>query len=228
MNGEILSRRLPDGGPLYRETDLSQWIAEPWNAISSMAFILAAIWFYFKVRHDMRRHWFLALAVPVMLVGGIGGTLYHGLRSSPVFLAMDVAPIYILAFGFSLWMWRRVLCQWVLPVIIVAAFLASDSVIYYLTSWPENVKHSAAYGNMGAAMILPLILLLIKEQFAEGKWALLALAAYGLGLSCRVLDAAEPPLTPVGTHFLWHLFCATGTSCFGQFVYRLALRPPEE
>jgi predicted membrane channel-forming protein YqfA (hemolysin III family) len=226
MNDEILSRKLADGGPFYRETDLTQWIAEPWNAVSSMAFIIVAYLFFRKVRANPSGQTFLIMAAPVMLIGGIGGTLYHAFRVSPVFLAMDVAPIYILAFGVSLWLWRRLLGSWALPIAIVAAFLILDSVIFYASGWKENIMQSAAYANMGAAMIVPLVAVLIKDQFDEGKWAVFALLAYAVGLTFRVLDAAEPPITPVGTHFLWHLCCATGTFMLGQYIFKLTGKIP--
>ena len=34
--------------------------------------------------------------LPLLLVGGIGGTLYHGLRSSKANFLLDVIPIYLL------------------------------------------------------------------------------------------------------------------------------------
>jgi hypothetical protein len=39
-----------DGGPIYAETDLSKIVAEPWNAYSSLTFLLPVIYWFFKLR----------------------------------------------------------------------------------------------------------------------------------------------------------------------------------
>src|SRR5262249_1785758 len=81
---EWQTMHLADGGPKSRETDLSRdrWIVEPWNAATASLFILISLFWAWKLRGRYRQFLFLSLCLLILGVGGIGGTLYHGFRSS--------------------------------------------------------------------------------------------------------------------------------------------------
>ena len=61
-----------DGGQLYKETDFSRPIVEPWNAVSSLAILLPAVYWAFKIRNNYRKYPFLALCLPLLFMGGLG------------------------------------------------------------------------------------------------------------------------------------------------------------
>src|SRR3954471_21330001 len=81
--------RGPDHGPLYTETPAELkagapypgTIAEPWNAATAFLFVLIVVYWVARLRGRLKRHSFLAVALPLLFVGGVGGTLYHGLRN---------------------------------------------------------------------------------------------------------------------------------------------------
>jgi len=64
--------RGPDGGPLYAETNLEHWIAEPYNAMTAAVFVFIACYWLWRIRRDFRHRPFLAFASPVLALGGIG------------------------------------------------------------------------------------------------------------------------------------------------------------
>jgi len=67
--------QLSDGGPLYTETDFSRWLVEPWNTITAILFLAIVVYWALKIRKTYRQHPFLALALPVSALGGVGGMI---------------------------------------------------------------------------------------------------------------------------------------------------------
>ena len=126
MNEDILTKSLPDGGPLYRETNLNAFIAEPWNAGSSVVFILIAFYLIWKTQRIKTLPLLLKIAPVILLIGGIGGTLYHAFRVSSFFLFLDVAPIYTLVFGVACAFWIRWTGKPVLLLGILPFFILMD------------------------------------------------------------------------------------------------------
>src|SRR5947209_1228716 len=86
-------RLASDKGPIYVETNLNRFIREPFNAVTALAFVVLVIVWLVRLRGRYRQHPFLMACLPILLAGGIGGTLYHGLRRWPAMLVLDVAPI---------------------------------------------------------------------------------------------------------------------------------------
>src|SRR5688500_16819572 len=80
---------LLDRGPRYTETPRDPYapdappVAEPWNAVTAALFVALAVGWLVRLRGRYRNFPFLVCCVPILLVGGIGGTLYHGLRTRP-------------------------------------------------------------------------------------------------------------------------------------------------
>src|SRR5438552_7211899 len=107
--------RGPDHGPIYTETPAEirdgqpypGLVAEPWNTATAFLFVLIVVFWFIRLRGKLFQHPFLAVALPILLVGGIGGTLYHGLRNWVGFFRMDVIPIYLLGAAVSIYWWIR-------------------------------------------------------------------------------------------------------------------------
>jgi len=97
----LLNGRLPDGGPRYVETPPdptapgAPFVAEPWNTVTASFFILIALVWIWRLRGRFRDYPFVVCCMPILLAGGIGGTLYHGTRL-PVHAFGYALPIYFL------------------------------------------------------------------------------------------------------------------------------------
>ena len=85
-----------DGGPIYVETDLSHFIAETWNALSSLAILLPAVYWGFKLPGNIKKYYFIYYCIPLLFLGGLGSMLFHAFRTSGWLLIMDVFPTVIL------------------------------------------------------------------------------------------------------------------------------------
>jgi hypothetical protein len=212
-----LSERLPDGGPRYTETDLNRLIVEPWNAASALAFLGLVVAWAVRLRGAYRCYPFLACCLPILAVGGVGGTVYHAFRASRVFLVMDYGPIYLLAAATTIYLWVQVGPRWshVLAVVLISA-----GVQLLGLSLPRHYAISASYASLAVLILAPAVVLLAKTRFRHGGWVALALAWFAAALFFRVADAWQL-LTPVGTHWLWHLFGAATTAALMEYLYRL-------
>jgi hypothetical protein len=113
----LANAELRDRGPRYTETPADPYapdaplIAEPWNAVTASFFIFIAAWWMWRLRARWRDFPFLMACLPILLAGGIGGTLYHGLRTERAYFLLDVVPIQLLALAGSVFiaitLWGR-------------------------------------------------------------------------------------------------------------------------
>ena len=214
MAGE-LNLRLPDGGPIYTETDLTHWIVEPYNALSAVPFILIALYWLIRLRSQYTHFRFLTFSSFFLLVGGIGGTIYHAFRAYEAFLLMDYLPIILLCYAASVFFAAKLVQRkWLLiPVYLVAfglQFLNNQFV-------PPHIATNTGYIGMALIILLPIFLFLRSRQFKHGHYVLFALLSFVAAIFFRFID--QYALITIGTHFLWHLFGAVACQFMFLFLY---------
>ncbi len=219
----VLNIKMPDGGPVYAETNLQHLIAEPWNAISSLAFLVPVIYWSIRLKGRYKEYSFLTLCMPLLFAGGIGSTLFHAFRSSRYLLLMDVLPIATLTFLVSVYFWYKVLPKTWMVVVMVILTIALRFV--FLRSRIFNLEgHMAvnvSYFITGFMIFLPALVLLIKSKFL-GVWLLVgACLLFMISLAFRQLDTTQPTLLPMGTHWLWHVTGAAGSWLLGGYLYAI-------
>lgn len=216
----LLSRIQPsDGGPIYSETDLEKAFVEPWNALSSLLFLIPALYWGIKLRGKYTSYPFLTFCIPLLFLGGLGSTLYHAFRNSAFFLMLDVLPITILTLSVSIFFWIRVTKKWWQAVlfIIVPVYLIQYFIYQSLEGQkPININ----YFITGVNIFLPILIILVKTNMKHAKYIILAIFFFSLGLVCRELDDSRFIGLPMGTHFLWHAFTATGAFLLSEYLYR--------
>ncbi len=215
----LLLQTLRDGGQAYTETDLTQVIAEPWNGASAAFFLVIVIYWGLKLRGKYRQHLFMSICIPILLIGGIGGTIYHAFRWHQVFLVMDWLPIMILCLAASVYFFIKVFDNWVPAVLLVVGVLASQVLLFQTQILPIQLAININYTVMALLILVPTALLLWKTQFYAGRWVGIALASFVIAITCRALDPLA--LLPMGTHFLWHTFGALACHAMFQYVYEI-------
>lgn len=214
----ILQQAMPDSGPVYRETDFSGLIVEPWNAYSSLSFLIPAFIFLYRLRGHFKQHMFLiAFCCPMLVLGGLGSTLFHAFRNSVWLLLMDVLPIVVLTLGVSIYMWWQVLSRKGMIVVVFLCFTAFLSVIQYVLQGQDRI--SAGYFVRGTMLFLPCLLYLRKVKYRGLRSFVLTVVFFAVALLFRFIDN-KVNILPMGTHFLWHLFCAAGAYELGEFLLR--------
>jgi len=216
---QILS--VPDGGPVYRETtDLSLFIVEPWNAYSSLTFLIPAFIFLWQLRGRYAKYAFLVyFCSPMLILGGLGSTFFHAFRTSTWLLVMDVLPIVLLTVGISIWMWLKVLPKKVLVLPIFIAFIGLTVLSGYFLNGQDRI--SAGYFVRGVMLFLPCFLFLRKTHFKHSLMFFGAVLFFILALVFRFADEKTSiSFMPWGTHWLWHVSTAVGGYFLGEYLIR--------
>lgn len=181
--------------------DAGFW-AEPINALSNAAFLLAAAWAFGRWRRTERCDPFLFVLIALVAVIGIGSFLFHTFANRWSELA-DVLPIALFIFGFLALVLRRLVgLSWLLTLLGLVAFVLFGQFVSPLTA--PLLGSSEAY--------LPALLALYgiglwlagsgKRAAGRGLWG--AGAVFTLSLALRMADDPLCPAWPLGTHFLWH------------------------
>lgn len=203
-----------------RAGDPAFW-AEPFNALSNVAFILAAVAaavHLARMGGSSRRlmEWLLVVLVFVI---GVGSFLFHTYATRWASVA-DTAPIGIFMIGYLAYAMRRYLGA---PYLAVAAglaiFLLAMKAAEGIPCQPGLLPITMAAGrpcfngSLGyvpalAALLLIGLVLVIRGQGA-GRLVLMAGVVFGVSLTLRTIDFEVCGVTSVlgrarGTHALWH------------------------
>ncbi|SFI15485.1 Ceramidase [Bosea sp. OK403] len=185
--------------------------AEPWNALTNGAFLLAAVAaFQLWRRGGGSDRPSLALTLLVFAIG-IGSFLYHTMPQGWT-LAADVVPIQLFAFCyFGLALTRFFGLSWRTTVLGTLAFFAfalllSGGVGSLL---PQPARGSAGY----AAFLLALAGVtgtLLRRPGCQDTARQVGSAGlvFAVSLAFRTLDGALCGGWSMGTHWLWHLLNA--------------------
>ena len=161
--------------------DASLW-AEPINALSNIAFIIAAIaaWhLYINNQGNARGNGNKLMPVLILLLFavGIGSSLFHTFATRWAMLA-DVIPILLLMYIYQGIFLRLVMNfrGWQVALYIPVALALCGFFLFM------RMRHKQGAGSIGAAVGL-----------------------FMLSLIFRTLDQTLCDTIPIGTHFMWHI-----------------------
>lgn len=188
-------------GVYCERLDASFW-AEPVNAVTNVAFVVAAAVAARRHRSDVAA---LVLSAIVAVIG-VGSFLFHTFATRWALLA-DVAPIQLFIAVYFCLLLRRIVGLGALQAVVgTLAFLAAAAAL------PALAPAGALRGSLGyAGALLALIgmgagLALTKEprRRSAGRGLLAAAALFAASLTFRTLDGAACAYSSVGAHPLWH------------------------
>ncbi len=198
------------GLDLYCERLGPGLLAEPLNALTNGAFLLAA-WRLQRLaqREGGGDRGVLALAVLALAIG-IGSSLFHTVATGWA-LAADVVPILLFQLLVLLLYLRRRVGLGSLPA-------AGLCMAFLLACLAGRSAPAVLNGSLAYAPTLAVLALLAWHQLrSQGAWQLLAATGlFSLSLLLRSLDNALCPLWPIGTHLFWHLLNAAVLVLSGQ------------
>lgn len=206
MNGPIVN---------YCERTSAAFWAEPINALTNLAFLLAAYGALRLARLHVqpwqwRRDWPIAWLIALIAIIGVGSGLFHTLATYEAMLA-DVIPIALYQISFLAIYSRRIIR---LPMVAVGGL----TILFLLSGWlmgqlvPPSL-HSQSNGSLAYAPAL--LFLAGLALYHQRSVALLvpfalwqAIGLFLLSLTARTLDWVVCAQIPIGLHFLWHLLNA--------------------
>lgn len=178
--------------------------AEPLNALTNLAFLVAAFFVWrLMQRHDDKTPAVKALLF-IMVAIGVGSGLFHTF-ATPWAAFLDVLPIVVFQLTFFAVYLRSV---WGQSRWATAAWLLAYVGLMVAVRW-------VPYDWNGSVMYLPAIIALFVVAMAHhfgGKPARaimwLTPFVFFVSLIFRAVDEMTCEQWPVGTHFLWHLLNA--------------------
>jgi len=185
--------------------------AEPINAVSNGAFILAAVQVFWMWRRKQPRDWPALWLIAVTATVGIGSFLFHTFANRWSLLA-DVLPIAVFIYSYFLLAMRRYLRLGIVPAI---AFTLAFAVFnhFFPRLWFNLFPGLTLNGSVG---YLPALVALIAVGIAcrilharqPGRSLVWAGSIFAVSLFFRSIDNAVCSALPLGTHALWHMLNA--------------------
>lgn len=188
---------------VYCERVGAAFWAEPINAISNAAFVIAALWIYPRVRRTVPAQ---RLAVLLGLIG-VGSFAFHTFADRWSMVA-DIVPIIVFAVAYLDLANRDYLgLSGMRRALALLAFFVFAAVFTPVMAQVPIIGVSAGYTALPAAMIF-YGLLLRHSATATSRALLIAGGLLILSLLFRSVDMPLCTAWPRGTHFMWHVLNA--------------------
>lgn len=179
--------------------------AEPLNALTNLAFFVAALAAYRRARRRGGPAFEDGLLIVLIALIGAGSSLFHTLANRWSELA-DIVPILLYQLAFiAIYARRAMRCG----LAGSAAFLG----LFLVLSWLSGLApRDWLNGSLGYAPALLFLFGLGAYHYArdlpERASLLLAACLFTLSLAFRSLDMLVCPAFPAGVHFIWHMLNA--------------------
>lgn len=196
---------------IYCERMGPEFWAEPLNAISNAAFILAALWAAWSIRAFGIHSRPIMLLTALAFCIGVGSFLFHTYAQIWSGLA-DTIPIWTFVLVYILTCihviggvapGRIAIGTLVVFAVIIVATLAFDS--------PDSTPDSTRSWTNGSEQYLPAVAamlffsaLTLYRRHPLRVWFTAATAVFLVSLGFRTLDIHVCDTFPAGTHFIWH------------------------
>ena len=228
--GMMAHGKLRDFGPRYTETPPDPYapdapvIAEPWNMVTASFFVFIALAWLVRLRGRYLAFPFLMTCLPILFVGGVGGTLYHGLRTRQLYFLLDVIPIQLLALAGAVYLAVRLwhMAGW---LYLGGAVVLNVGVGFLLMNLirPRNpqLAINLNYATIALAVVLPMVFVLVRLRFRHLGLVAASLISFGIAWFFRLVDQYIGVYLPMGSHWLWHTFGAISTALLVEFFYRV-------
>jgi hypothetical protein len=228
-----------DRGPRYTETPRDPAApdapvpAEPWNTVTASFFIVLVLAWIVRLRGRFRQFPFMAACLPILAVGAVAGTLYHGTRTRNIYFVLDWVPISLLGLAAAIYLvvklgrakgMTSVRAMLLAMGVVVVYAILNRLVFTFIPLDPPTLRISASYGSMALLILVPLLGTLMITRFRHAWLVWAGLAGFGIAIACRMVDPYSP--LPMGTHWLWHTFGCFATALLFEYFYRLEKGEP--
>ena len=190
---------------LYCERTGADFWAEPLNAVTNLAFIIAAVAILWQALRSQTLQLDLGVLIGLLFMIGIGSGLFHLFATRETMLA-DVLPILGFQVVFLLTYGRRVIglsgggCFRLFMMYVLLTILCS----YLPSSW---LNGTLSY----APAFMFLLGFGVYHYVTRQPMPFVLLTAAGIflvSMTFRSIDQSVCQDIPIGTHFLWHIFNA--------------------
>lgn len=201
MNGMIIYCERVGGG----------FWAEPLNALTSLAFIVAAILAWRVYRRippagDGQSRWDLVLMLAVMAALGLASSLWHTFATpwaarADIIAVLALMNIYLIVFVHRV---AGLGSFGVLLVLVAFQWL----MVQVLNRFSFGIMNGDIFYIPGVAVLWLTALYALARLGREALLFLVGAVLFTASLWLRSSDLMFCPVLPMGTHFLWHLLNA--------------------
>lgn len=213
---------------IYCERTSPAFWAEPLNAISNLAFPLAALWAAVSASGRAITDRLVWLLVAIVACIGVGSFLFHTFANGWSEFA-DTIPIWTFVALFVFVAMHKIGGMKAGRVLAIALAAAAIGTIVFLATGEgeggQTVRATDPLNGSGqyAPAVLALLSFAIISQWRHHPmrhWIAAAAAVFMLSLTFRTVDMAVCPSLPIGTHFIWHLLNAAMIGLLLQVLIR--------
>ena len=183
--------------------------AEPVNAISNLAFLVAsAVAWRLSSRHaPSRARGLIRTLIAIVAIIGLGSFLFHILGTRWAEWA-DVLPILLFILLY-VWFALTLFFAWPPWLKLVAVSLLCAATLGLEAFAPPTFLWGGALYLPTAFTIIAFSIALWRVDAAAGRALAAAGAVFFLSFAARTADMPLCEIWPLGTHFLWHVLNAT-------------------
>jgi hypothetical protein len=176
--------------------------AEPLNAVSNVAFIIAALWAT-RAAHRRGSGTAIWLLIALVFVIGLGSLAFHTFANRWSAMA-DVLPITLFIYGYLAFALRRFLgLRWWKVGLGLGVLLLVTLAVERIMP-PGFMNGSGAYLPALVASVIVALELGRRGHPAQLNVGLASTILF-MSLIFRTADQILCSLVPIGTHFIWHL-----------------------
>lgn len=176
--------------------------AEPLNALTNIAFLIAAICVFILARRENRLDLRAGMLIALIAIIGAGSTAYHTLATHGAMLA-DTFPILLFQIAFLFFYGRDVIkLSWPYLVILFCGFVLC---IYGFATLPGHWLNGSLSYAPAFIFLLGLGVWHYLHVKREKFTLLLAALVFAVSLSFRSLDMEFCDIMRTGLHFIWHI-----------------------
>ena len=206
----IVNNGLNQPVDVYCERTSSAFWAEPVNALSNLAFLIAGysiLRFYLiqcKERgEETHKDFWILLLIWLIFIVGIGSFIFHTFATLWA-LILDIVPIMVFGFIYLGVALKRVMkLNYIKSGICLGLFM----LVFFnldLILPEESLNRSGTYlPYLIALVVFAAILSFRKDPNSKTFWIASGLLA--CAFISRMVDMMLCPYFPLGTHFLWHV-----------------------
>jgi hypothetical protein len=218
------SPHIHDRGPHYYEFETNALIHEPWNAGSSVFFLVPVFYWAWRLRGQYNQHQMIVMMLPFLFLNGVGSTLFHAFRASNFFLFLDFAPAAIMSLILTYHFWNRALGKaWVSAAVLIGSFGLRFLLFGFMRDLglDRMAVVNFSYFLTGFMFLFPTLIIAWKTNWYRWHLIFLSIVFLSLALMFRNLDERPDQYLPMGTHWLWHIVSAFSVFTLGYYLYYL-------
>lgn len=186
-------------------TDFTFW-AEPFNAVTNIAFIIVAffVWRFARQMHVTDQRPVQLLTILLVLIG-MGSFAFHTFATVWAALA-DMIPIITAIATFFYVTLTRIFG--VRPL-YAALGIAYFPIAGYISYFPIFDVFGSSKSYLPALfMLIGFAIWAVRRDLHSTHYIIMAFLVFALSLTSRILDDHLCMLWPHGTHFIWHILNA--------------------